>query len=328
MIELSSSDLNKFLELRKSLHRHPELGYSEIMTTESIKNFLALHGVPFTPFEDMTGSYALIDAGKESTFGFRCDIDALPLSEQTGVEFASQTHGVMHACGHDMHMTIGAALSVQLFRHKDKLSRNVVVLFQPAEECNPRGGAASVIKTGFLQKLNIAEMYGLHVWPSLPVGTIALRPGPLMGASDHFRIEVHGRKSHAAEPHNGVDAILIAAQIYTALVHRLRREISPFTGSLVSIGTFRSEGRYNVICTMSHWKARCARPTQPAAITPESAFPNWHPRSLKWNVVAPKCSSTADTASSRTTSGCTNSFQPVPFRFSATNMSSPMSRRR
>lgn len=248
MIEFSSSNLNEFLELRKSLHRHPELGYAEIVTTENIKNFLARHGVPFTPFEDMTGGYALIDAGKESSFGFRCDIDALPLSEQTGVEFASQTHGVMHACGHDMHMTIGAALSVQLFRHKDRLSRNVVVLFQPAEECNPRGGAAPVIETGFLQKLNIAEMYGLHVWPSLPVGTVALRPGPLMGASDHFRIEVHGRKSHAAEPHNGVDAILIAAQIYTALVHKLRRELPPFAGSLVSIGTFRSEGRYNVIC--------------------------------------------------------------------------------
>jgi amidohydrolase len=248
MFNLSPEALQELKAFRKEIHRHPELGYTEKGTTDRIENFLRDHGVAFHRFENLTGGYALIDAGGDRTLGFRCDIDALPLTENTGVDFASQTPGIMHACGHDMHTAIGAGLAVALNQNKGLMHRSAVVLFQPAEECNPRGGAKPVIETGFLKNLKISEMYGMHVWPSLPVGTIALRAGTLMGASDHFRIEIGGKKSHAAEPHRGVDAISIAAQVYTALVHRLRREVSPFSGSLVSIGGFNSTGRYNVIC--------------------------------------------------------------------------------
>ncbi len=248
MFSLSPELLQELKEFRKDIHRYPELGYAEKHTTDRIEKFLQDRGVAFYRFDNLTGGYAMIDIGAPRTLGFRCDIDALPLTENTGVDFASQTPGIMHACGHDMHTSVGAGLTVALNQNRQYLHCNVAILFQPAEECNPRGGARPVIETGFLKKLNIAEMYGMHVWPSLPVGTIALRAGTLMGASDHFRIEIRGKKSHAAEPHLGVDAISIAAQIYTALVCRLKREVSPFAGSLVSIGSFNSTGRYNVIC--------------------------------------------------------------------------------
>lgn len=248
MFSFSPELLQELKELRKDIHCHPELGYTEKHTTDRIEKFLQARGVAFHRFEKLTGGYTMIDVGAYRTLGFRCDIDALPLTENTGVDFASQKPGIMHACGHNMHTTIGAGLAVALYQNRQYLHCNAAILFQPAEECNPRGGAKPVLETGFLKNLNIAEMYGMHVWPSLPVGTVALRAGTLMGASDHFRIEIRGKKSHAAEPHRGVDAISIATQVYMALVYRLKREVPPFAGSLISIGSFNSAGRYNVIC--------------------------------------------------------------------------------
>ena len=241
-------DISRYLELRRDIHRHPELSNREVETTRRIREFLARDGLELQSIGTLNGGYVRIDTGKTKTVCMRADIDALPLSEQTGAPFSSENEGVMHACGHDMHTAIAAGIACELNRVKERLNCNVVVLFQPAEEANPVGGARPVVETGFLAQQGIDEMYGLHLWPSLPVGDIALRPGAIMAASDRFEIEISGTTAHAAEPHLGVDAIVIGAEVNCALVQKLRREINPFEPVSVSIGSFQSFGRYNVVC--------------------------------------------------------------------------------
>lgn len=241
-------EVGRYLKLRQAIHQEPELGYHEFETTKKLQEFFDRSGLQFCQFPDMTGGSVLIDAEKSKTVALRADIDALPLCEDTGAAFSSKVNGVMHACGHDMHTAIAAGIACELNRHRSELKCNVLVVFQPAEECSPRGGAQAVIETGVLQQNHVSEIYGLHMWPSLPVGDIELKPGAIMAASDRFRIEVQGKAAHAAEPHLGVDAISIAAQIDCALVHDLRREVDPFDPVSISIGSFQSNGRYNVIC--------------------------------------------------------------------------------
>lgn len=234
--------------LRREIHAHPEQGYRETGTTSRIKLFLEEYGVPFYGFENMTGGYAWIDCRNERTVGFRADIDALPIEEKNEIEFKSVNTGVMHACGHDMHASIAAGLSVILWKFRALLNVNVLIVFQPAEECNPTGGAKAVIARGIFEKYGVTEFYGLHMWPELRVGEIAVKPGPIMASSDKLLIQVTGKKAHAAEPQKGVDAISIAAEIISAVEHKIRREISPFETVLISIGSIKTSGRYNIIC--------------------------------------------------------------------------------
>ncbi len=234
--------------LREEIHRKPELGYKEYNTTKLIKEFLNKKEVEFYNFDNLTGGYAYIDCKKDKTIGFRADIDALPILENTCINFKSENKGTMHACGHDVHITIAAGIAVILNSLKEYLNYNVAIIFQPAEESNPNGGARLIIEQGIIDKLNLSEIYGLHVWPKYNVGQIAIKEGPLMGSSDKFTIKVIGKNAHAAEPHIGVDAISIAIDIINAIEHKLRREIDPFEVALVSIGSINSTGRYNVIC--------------------------------------------------------------------------------
>jgi amidohydrolase len=241
-------NINDIVELRRLIHRYPELGGKEIETTKRLQAFFKSRGLTLHPIADLTGGYLFIDAKSNKTICFRADIDALPIVEATGALFTSESKGTMHACGHDVHTAVAAGVALTLKKLKESLKCNVIVLFQPAEECNPIGGALPIIETGFLRGNNICEMYGLHVWPSYPVGEIALKTGALMGSSDRFVVEIHGKKSHAAEPHNGVDSISIASEIINALVHKIRRELNPFDVFLISIGSISSNGRYNIIC--------------------------------------------------------------------------------
>lgn len=247
-----NSELNQIIneskKLRWNIHREPELGYNEEKTTEKIEEFFNDKGILFNRFDNMYGGYVYINTNSDLTVGFRADIDALPIIENTGLENSSKIYGVMHACGHDMHTSIAAGLTLYLWSHKKDLNINVVILFQPAEECSPKGGAKPIIESGFIEDLKINAMYGLHVWPSLKVGQIAVKEGIIMASSDKVTIDIKGIKSHAAEPHKGVDTISIAADIINAVVHKLRREIDPFDTSLVTIGKIETIGRYNVIC--------------------------------------------------------------------------------
>lgn len=241
-------DISRYLDLRRDIHRHPELSNQEIETTERIQRFLKQDGLALQTFSNCMGGFVRLDQGKEKTLCMRADIDALPLTEKTGLPFASVNPGVMHACGHDMHTAIAAGVACELNRVRDRLDCNLVVLFQPAEESSPIGGARPIVESGFLEAQRIDALYGLHNWPSLPVGEIGVKPGAIMAASDRFHIEIIGRTAHAAEPHLGVDAIMIASKIDCALVQDLRHEVDPFDPISVSIGAFSTEGRYNIVC--------------------------------------------------------------------------------
>ena len=241
-------DISRYLDLRRDIHRHPELSNQEIETTERIQRFLKQDGLALQTFSNCMGGFVRLDQGKEKTLCMRADIDALPLTEKTGLPFASVNPGVMHACGHDMHTAIAAGVACELNRVRDRLNCNLVVLFQPAEESSPIGGARPIVESGFLEAQRIDALYGLHNWPALPVGEIGVKPGAIMAASDRFHIEIIGRTAHAAEPHLGVDAIMIASKIDCALVQDLRHEVDPFDPISVSIGAFSTEGRYNIVC--------------------------------------------------------------------------------
>lgn len=234
--------------LRKEIHANPEQGYEETGTTARIRDFLEAQGVPFCNFEHMTGGYVWINCKKERTAGFRGDIDALPIEEMNEVDFKSCRPGVMHACGHDMHASIAAGLAAVLWQFRDQLPVNMLIVFQPAEECSPTGGSRAVMEQGIFERCQVREFYGLHMWPELKVGQLAVKDGAMMASSDKLLIRVAGKKAHAAEPQKGVDAISIATEIISAVEHKLRREIGPFETVLISIGSVSTSGRYNIIC--------------------------------------------------------------------------------
>jgi amidohydrolase len=240
------SDATK--QLRWSLHQWPELGYQEFRTTQQIQKFLLEHGVVCQKFPNATGAVVLIDNHSPITIGLRVDIDALPITENTGVAQVSQNSGVMHACGHDMHTSIGAGVAVVATRLRDKLPVNVKIIFQPAEECNPRGGAKDMIAQGVLEQPKVSFMLGLHVWPEYRVGEIGIRSGAMMAASDKFEIKIAGVSSHAAQPHKGIDAIFIASEILNRIYKELPRKIDPFESYVITIGEIVSSGRYNIVC--------------------------------------------------------------------------------
>lgn len=240
--------IKDIIKLRRELHSYPELGYHEYKTTQRLIDYLNRHNVNVYGFKDITGAIAYIGNHCKNTVGLRVDIDALPISENTGVEYSSKNKGIMHACGHDIHMSIGAGLAVILNNLKSKLPVNLKIIFQPAEECNPDGGAKALIQRGVLNNPDVSSIIGFHIWPDLKVGEIGVISGPIMASSDKFKIIINGKKSHAAEPHKGVDAIGIALNVINMIQNVIKQEIDPFEPAVVSIGQIASKGRYNIIC--------------------------------------------------------------------------------
>lgn len=239
---------------RRHLHRHPEVSFQEHETTRYLAAELAAMGlapVRRTP----TGLWVDIEGGGHPPDGrarrvlVRADIDALPVEEATGLPFASENPGAMHACGHDAHaaMALGAA---RLFaEHRDHLRGNVRVLFQPAEE-TPPGGAPQMIEAGVLEGVDRA--IGLHVFALgtegvRPTGRAYLRSGPVMAASGRFFLTVRGRGGHGSAPHMSVDAIAVAAEVVGALQHVVARHVDPLASAVVTVGTIRGGFNQNVI---------------------------------------------------------------------------------
>lgn len=227
--------------LRQELHRHPELGNREFRTAETVERYLRGRGIETTRILDTAVVGELRGALPGPTVALRADMDALPVTEATGAPFASQTPGVMHACGHDVHTTalLGAARLLSL--HRDTLRGAVRFLFQPDEEGS--GGAARMIAAGCLD--GVSAVFGAHVSPELPSGTVGVRYGKFYAASDTFDVTVWGKSAHGAEPEKGVDALQAAAEMVQAL--RRLPETFPEDKSVVTVGTFHAGTARNII---------------------------------------------------------------------------------
>ncbi len=234
---------------RQDIHAHPELLFETHRTSALVEEKLREFGCDeVTTGIGRTGVVGVI-RGKSNTsgrvIGLRADMDALPIHEATGVEYASKTPGLMHACGHDGHtaMLLGAAKYLAETRNFDG---TVVVIFQPAEEGG--GGGKEMVADGLMERWNIEEVYGMHNAPGLPVGTFAIRPGAFFAATDEFEIHVEGKGGHAAKPHEAIDTTLVASHIVVALQSIASRNVDPLRQVVVTVGTFRTESEaHNVI---------------------------------------------------------------------------------
>ncbi len=249
--QLIQNELPSLIALRHDLHSHPEIGLCEKRTSQVIQRELLAAGIDFqSGLGGGTGVLAHLPGVGEKSIGLRADIDALPIIEETGLAYASQNPGFMHACGHDGHTTIliGVARVLAKLTAISPLPRPVTLLFQPAEE--NLGGATRMIDDGCLTGRlgpSISEIYGLHCWPWLPVNSIGVRNGPLLASTDYFSITVHGCGSHAAWPHLSHDPIIAMAAIITALQTIVSRNTDPSDAVVVSVCVATAGHAFNVI---------------------------------------------------------------------------------
>lgn len=233
------------IEMRRDFHRYPELGFQEVRTSSKLAEFLEGLGLEVARGVAQTGVVARLKGSRPGkTVLVRADIDALPIQEDSGVAYSSQTPGVMHACGHDGHAAIAAHVAAVLARFKDQLAGEVRFAFQPAEEIV--SGAKPMVEAGVLE--GVDSVVGLHLYSLLPAGKVGVRPGPFMAAADAFTIELRGKGAHAAMPHQGVDTVLMAAQLTVALQSLVSRETDPIQTAVITIATFTAgEGAHNII---------------------------------------------------------------------------------
>lgn len=240
---------DEIVEFRRDIHTNPELGHEEVRTAGKIVE--ALEPLGLDEIRIGVGGHGVVGVLKGSQPGktvlLRADIDALPMTEKTGLPYCSVVNGKMHACGHDVHTSILLGTAKLLSGMRDEIKGNVLFCFQPAEEASPVGGAQGMIDDGLLDDPKVDAAMALHVW-NQEVGKVALRDGAMMAQSDRIFITVNGKASHASQPEKGVDAIVCAAQIVTALQTIVARRTDPFDNLVLTLGTIHGGDRYNVLC--------------------------------------------------------------------------------
>jgi hippurate hydrolase len=236
---------------RRNIHEHPELLYDVHRTAAFVAERLREFGCDEVASGlGRTGVVGVIKGRKPAgkgdirVIGLRADMDALPIEEATRLPYASKTLGRMHACGHDGHtaMLLGAARYLSETRN---FAGNAVVIFQPAEEGG--AGAAAMIKDGLLDRFGIEQVYGMHNGPGIPIGSFAIRPGPIMASTDAVDIRIEGRGGHAARPHTTIDSVMVGAQLVTALQSIVSRSVDPLESAVVSMCEFHAGNARNVI---------------------------------------------------------------------------------
>ena len=234
------------IKTRRDLHRIPEVGYTEKKTSAYVADYLNREGLEVQTGVAQFGVVGLLNTGRPGpTLLIRADMDALPLQEETGLEFASTHDGVMHACGHDAHMAMGLAAATVLNKIKDQISGTVKFVFQPAEE-GP-GGAEPMIKEGVMENPKVDYALGCHVWPEIPEGTIGVRSGPFLAAMDRYDLKIIGKGGHGAMPHLCVDALEVGTQVVSALQRISSRHINPLEPVVVTVGSFHAGTAFNII---------------------------------------------------------------------------------
>jgi len=244
--QLPSIDREQLVAMRRDLHQHPELAFEERRTSAIVAERLERLGYAVRTGVGKTGVVGLRDAassGHARCVLIRADMDALPIEEASDVPYRSQAAGKMHACGHDGHVAIGLEVARRL--HAAFLPGGVKLAFQPAEEISY--GAEAMIRDGVLDAPKVDAAFGIHVWNDIPVGTIALMPGPVMASVDEFEIAILGRGGHAAAPHQAIDPVLIAAHVVTGLQSLVSRRRNPFEEGVVSVTQLHAGHAFNVI---------------------------------------------------------------------------------
>lgn len=244
----SAKELQPYLQnIRRELHQFPEISLQEKNTSEILlRELKKIDGIQIR--ENVVGYGIIADFYGEKPgklIALRADMDALQIEEKNDVEWKSKNPGVMHACGHDNHMTMVLGAALLFNKNKSKLSGGVRLIFQPAEELSPNGGAKDMIKAGALE--NVDMILGMHVWPDLPLGKIGLKSGALMAASDHFTINIKGKSSHAAKPNEGIDALVAGAQFINQCQTIVSRNTDPMQSIVITIGKMNSGTRYNIV---------------------------------------------------------------------------------
>ncbi len=242
---------DELIAIRRHLHAHPELSGQEEETARYIESTLRGFGLQAMERVSETGVVALIEGSEPGpTLAYRADIDALPIEEANRCDYASQHKGVMHACGHDVHTTIGLGVARALMARRDELRGRVKMIFQPAEEATPEEepvGAERMVCDGVLEDPEVEAVYALHCMPSLDVGLIGHTGGPVWAGSELVDIAVHGQKAHAAYAHEGIDAISVAAQMLVSLQQVISRRVDGRQSCVFTIGTIEGGENYNVL---------------------------------------------------------------------------------
>jgi amidohydrolase len=244
---LSKEQFNQIVDLRRYLHQHPELSFKEANTAMRIAQELDNIGIPYFSGIGKTGIVAIINGNlKGPTIGIRAELDALPIHEQTGLEFSSINSDAMHACGHDVHMAnlIGAAKI--LWKMRNDIKGKILLIFQPGEELLP-GGALSIINSNVFQQNTPDLMLGAHILPELQAGKVGFHPGPYMASGDEIYLTVKGKGGHAAMPHTLVDPIVIASHIVLAMQQVVSRNAPIEVPTVLSFGRIVGNGATNVI---------------------------------------------------------------------------------
>jgi len=232
--------------LRRDFHRHPEIGFQEVRTAGIVARELTQLGLEVTTGIAKTGVVALLEGSQPGPVVLlRFDMDALPIQEETGAEYASQNPGVMHACGHDGHMAVGLTVAKLLAARRDSLRGTLKFVFQPAEE--GLGGAERMVEAGVLENPQVDRTLALHIWNEKPVGWVGIPAGPLMAGADMFTVRVEGKGGHGAMPHQAVDPIAAAAQMITALQTIVSRSLSPLESAVLSVCQISAGEAFNVI---------------------------------------------------------------------------------
>ena len=236
----------EFIGLRRRIHEHAEVSFQEVETTRLVRDYLDGLGIENHPNGSSTGVIGILKGDKPGpVIALRADMDALKLTEQTDLPFASKNPGACHACGHDIHTAVLMGTAKILKSYRKELCGTVKFLFQPAEE--GLGGSLTMIENGALENPKADYILACHTWPEMPAGSIGVRKGAMLGASDTFTITVTGKGGHAAHPHKGIDPVVIAAHIITQLQTIVSRRIAPVDAAVVTVGHLTAGTVSNII---------------------------------------------------------------------------------
>lgn len=244
-LKLARNETEQLISIRRDIHRHPETGFDVERTAALVAKHLSNAGIDVQTEIGKTGVVGDITVpGAQRRVALRADMDALPMQEMGNPPYKSTVPGKAHMCGHDGHTAMLLVAASIIAAHREQLKSSVRFLFQPHEEGMP-GGAPAMIADGCLD--GVDEIFGLHVWPSLDVGTYGICPGPAMAQADHFSITIHGSGGHAAKPQECIDPIVIGSQLVTACQQLVSRRISPLDPAVLSITQFHAGSTHNVI---------------------------------------------------------------------------------